>query len=528
MIYSSQHTRNRTVGVWLAILLLFCICNATLESSIPGSSKLVNIHISTRLKEQNLKPSKRSSDAEFLRRVHLDLTGRIPTADEVLEFLNDGSKRKRERKIDRLIGSEAYIQYWTHLWMKWLVKREAAGNLENLEKWVEEALRKNMPYDHFVKALVAAKGDSRDNGAANYILRYELDPVELSAHISRLFLGLPMQCAQCHDHKTEAWFQEDFFGVAAFFTGMKRVPLYETTMDGRREVVGHYIADGTAHPIHIPDTETDVAPRFLDGEAYQGVPTLERKALGEWITHKENPYFAKAIVNRIWSHFMGRAFVEPLDGFGEEYPPSDPDLLDMLAEYFVIYDHDLRYLMRIILNTDAYQRSSETNKNNKDDDTYYSHAYIKPLDPEQFFFSMLQATGFERILFRQDPLDLERKKREYLQRFVFLLDNGENEEIEAFNGTVPQALMMINGAMVNDSADTKARGSFLNYILDKWRDPGDRLERIYLNVLSRPPNSKEKSYFMRYLDRSLYRNKDLAYGDIYWVLLNSAEFALNH
>ena len=119
-------------------------------------------------------------------------------------------------------------------------------------------------------------------------------------------------------------------------------------------------------------------------------------------------------------------------------------------------------------------------------------------------------------------------KREYLERFIFLLDNGENEEIEAFNGTVPQALMMINGSMVNDSADTKERGSFLNYILDKWRDPSDRLERIYLNVLSRPPKSKENTYFKRYLDRSLYRNKDLAYSDIYWALLNSAEFALNH
>ena len=205
------------------------------------------------MKEQDLKPSKQSSDAEFLRRVHLDLTGKIPTADEVLEFLKAGSKNKREKKIDRLIGSEPYIQYWTHLWMNWLVKREASSNLENLENWVQEALRKNMPYDYFVKQLVAAKGNAEDNGAADYIMRYDLDPVELTAQISRLFLGLPMQCAQCHDHKTEAWFQEDFFGVAAFFTGMERVPLYEITMDGKKEEVGAYIKDGTAVPIHIQD-----------------------------------------------------------------------------------------------------------------------------------------------------------------------------------------------------------------------------------------------------------------------------------
>ena len=525
---SSQYSRNPTLFSWLVILVSFCIWNSATESRIPRSTEFLNIHIGTRLKEQDLKPSKQSSDAEFLRRVHLDLTGKIPTADEVLEFLKAGSKNKREKKIDRLIGSEPYIQYWTHLWMNWLVKREASSNLENLENWVQEALRKNMPYDYFVKQLVAAKGNAEDNGAADYIMRYDLDPVELTAQISRLFLGLPMQCAQCHDHKTEAWFQEDFFGVAAFFTGMERVPLYEITMDGKKEEVGAYIKDGTAVPIHIPDTDTNVVPRFLDGKPYQGLPTLERQALGEWLTRKDNPYFAKAIVNRIWAHFMGRAFVEPLDGFGEEYPPSDPELLDTLADFFVIYDYDLQYLMRIILNTDAYQRSSATNKSNKDDDTYYSHAYIKPLDPEQFFYSMLQATGFERLQNRRDPGALESKKRDYLERFIFLLDNGEDEEIEAFNGTVPQALMMINGSMVNDSADTKERGSFLNYILDKWRDPSDRLEHIYLNVLSRPPNSKEKTYFKRYLDRSLYRNKDLAYSDIYWVLLNSAEFALNH
>ncbi len=524
----SESSSHRFAFSWCILMVLLCIYNRETESHVSFTTLQLDRHIETRLKEQDLTPSEQSSDTEFLRRVHLDLTGKIPTADEVLEFLKDGSKNKREKKIDRLIGSEPYIQYWTHLWMNWLVKREGSSNLENLGNWVQEALRKNMPYDFFVKQLVAAKGNAEDNGAADYIMRYDLDPVELTAQISRLFLGLPMQCAQCHDHKTEAWFQEDFFGVAAFFTGMERVALYEITMDGKKEEVGAYIKDGTARPIHIPDTDTSVVPRFLDGKPYQGPPTLERHALGEWLTRKDNPYFAKAIVNRIWGHFMGRAFVEPLDGFGEEYPPSDPELLDTLADFFVISDYDLQYMMRIILNTDAYQRSSATNKSNKDDDTYYSHAYIKPLDPEQFFYSMLQATGFERLQNRRDPERLEGMKREYLERFIFLLDNGENEEIEAFNGTVPQALMMINGSMVNDSADTKERGSFLNYILGKWRDPSDRLERIYLNVLSRPPKSKENTYFKRYLDRSLYRNKDLAYSDIYWALLNSAEFALNH
>ena len=239
---------------------------------------------------------------------------------------------------------------------------------------------------------------------------------------------------------------------------------------------------------------------------------------------------------------MGRGFVEPIDGFGDENRPTNPALLAWLAEDFIIHGYDLQHLMRTILNSNTYQRSSETNDNNKDDDIYYSHAYMKPLSAEQFFYSMLQATDFERLWkINMSSMDrsggedregmlreLEYKKREHLKRFLFLLDNGEMEEIEAFNGTVPQALMMINGDMVNDSADYKKHGTFVNYVLDNWRDTNERVEFMYLTVLSRIPTSKEHTYFKRYLDRSLYTDKELAYEDLYWALLNSAEFSLNH
>jgi len=288
--------------------------------------------------------------------------------------------------------------------------------------------------------------------------------------------------------------------------------------------------------------ETSVPPRFLDGTEYKGALMKKREALAQWITDKSNPYFSRAIVNRIWKHFMGRAFVEPVDGFGEENPPTNPELLAWLAEDFVLHGYDMQHLMRTILNSETYQRTSETNKSNKDDERYYSRAYVKPLSAEQFFYSLLQATGFERLQQlkmegitkrggedRQGMLRrLESMKREHLKKFLFLLNNGEMEEIEAFNGTVPQALMMINGPVVNDSANHEERGSFIHYVLEKWREPIARMEYIYLNVLSRLPTSQEKTYFQRYLERSLYRNKDLAYEDLYWVLLNSAEFSLNH
>lgn len=530
--------RNCVIFITLATLIVGCATLTTIkttDTNVPSSTKHLDRHIDVVLKQEGIKPSRQTDDAAFLRRIHLDMTGVIPTPEQVLDFVNDGSKNKRSKKIDELLDSKESLDYWTHIWVNWLIGRRDVGDDRRigLTGWVRDALETNMPYDQFVSELVAADGELQDNPAGNYVLRYERSPVFLTSHSSRLFLGLSMQCAECHDHKTEAWLQEDFYGVAAFFTGIKSEEKgYLTDMMGNRTEMENYLITNSPEfqraTYMFDGSSESVPPRFLDRTEYKGENTKKREALAEWMTANENPYFSKAIVNRIWKHFMGRAFVEPLDGFGEEYPPTNPKLLDWLAEDLVIHGYDLKHLMRIILHSNAYQRSSETNSSNKDDEIYYSHAYLKPLSAEQFFYSMLQATGFERLQKRKDKGQVENMKREHLRKFLFLLDNGEMEEIEAFNGTVPQALMMINGNLVNDSADHKERGSFVNYVLDNWRDTIDRVQFIYLTVLSRKPTSKEQTYFQRYLERSLYTDKDLAYEDLYWVLLNSAEFSLNH
>ena len=532
-----------------ACLTLNCTkVSPTASRQVPSSTKHLDRHINAVLKKEGIEPSKMSKDAEFLRRIHLDMTGKIPTPEEVRDFLEDGSSTKRQKKIDDLLQSEAYIDYWTRLWVNWLIGRRGDDDDRRigLTSWGQDALQKNIPYNQFVQELIAADGELRNNGAGNYVLRYDRSPVLLTSQTSRLFLGLPMQCAECHDHKSEAWLQEDFYGIAAFFTGIESqrkgdIQAMNSVGDERR-IDNFLITNEPEKSIWVERLDAEVSARFLDGTEYKGTPIEKRKALAQWITDKSNPYFSRAIVNRIWKHFMGRGFVEPLDGFGEENLPTNPVLLDWLANDFVIHGYNLQHLMRIILNSETYQRTSETNKSNKDDELYYSHAYVKPLSAEQFFYSMLQATGFERLqqikmggIKRQGGEDrknmlreLEGMKREHLEKFLFLLNNGEMEEIEAFNGTIPQALMMINGNIVNDSASHEDRGSFINYVLGKWREPIERIEYIYLNVLSRLPSAKEKTYFQRYLDRSLYSDKDLAYEDLYWVLLNSAEFSLNH
>lgn len=516
-----------------AFLALSCtkVPPSTPARQVPASTKHLDRHIDAVLKREGIQPSKQSKDAEFLRRVHLDLTGKIPLPEEVTDFIGAGAPNKRAKKIERLLESEAYLAYWSDLWVTWLIGRRSVNNNERvkLTEWVREALAANMPYNQFVSALISAEGVLEENKATNYIQRYERAPVVLTSQSTRLFLGLPMQCAECHEHKTEAWRQEDFYGIAAFFTGIN-IKRKKITMENAEEarMMDYRMINEEEGAIWAADLKASIPPRFLDGTEYKGPLREKRVALAQWMTGKTNPYFSKAIVNRIWKHFMGRAFVEPLDGFGEENQPTNPQLLAWMAADFVSHGYDMQHLMRTILNSEAYQRTSETNKSNKDDELYYSHAYVRPLSAEQFFHSMLQATGFERLQKRRNRGQLEAMKQQHLNRFLFLLNNGEMEEIEAFNGTVPQALMMINGSLVNDSASHKTRGSFIHYVLENWREPMERLEYIYLTVLSRPPTAKEKTYFQRYLERSLYRNKNLAYEDLYWVLLNSAEFSLNH
>ena len=545
--------RNPLCYPFVLSVLVFLTLNCTKVSPTPpsqvsSSTKHLDRHINAVLKREGIQPSEKSKDAEFLRRVHLDMTGKIPTVEEVIDFLKDGSPSKRQKKIEHLLQSEESVNYWTGLWVNWLIGRRSDTDERRigLSIWVRDALQKNMPYNQFVQELITANGELRNNSAGNYVLRYNRSPVVLTSHTSRLFLGLSMQCAECHDHKTEAWRQEDFYGIAAFFTGIEsqrkgNIQVVDTL--GNERGIGNYlITNKPAESIWVERLKSHVLPRSLNGVAYNGSPLEKRKVLAQWMTDTSNPYFSRAIVNRIWKHFMGRAFVEPLDGFGEENPPTNPPLLEWLAKDFVIHGYDLQHLMKTILNSETYQRTSETNESNRDDERYYSHAYVKPLSAEQFFYSMLQATNFERL--QQVKMEgitkrggdnrrgmlrtLEERKREHLRKFLFLLDNGEMEEIEAFNGTVPQALMMINGNMVNDSANHEELGGFINYVLGKWRDPIERMEYIYLNVLSRLPSAKEKTYFRRYLEQSLYSDKNLAYEDLYWVLLNSAEFSLNH
>lgn len=537
-------TRSFKIMILFLMPLLLFGCAKQLNIQIfqnreTSSSAIVDKFVDQKLKEEGLKASPLADDSEFLRRVTLDLTGIVPSVSETKEFLSSGDWNKRKTKIDQLLESPLYIEYWAGLWSNWLIGRESRGqtNKEAFSMWISEALRLNMPYDQFVSKLLTAKGPNDIDGAANFYLRYNLSPVELTSKTARFFLGLPMQCAQCHNHKSEKWTQEDYYGLAAFFVGMRSEEANSIMMAmGRNQKAYRLVSseDQKTITITIPDVGKTMSPRFINGEEVKFLNAKGQKeqidlrlALANFITSPRNPYFSRAIVNRIWAQFMGKGFVEPLDGFGETNPPSYPELLNWLSKDFVEHDYDLKYLIRTILNSKTYQRSSKSNDNNKNDNKYFSKAILKPLTAEQLFNSMIEVTGIESIQKRRDRGKLEQMKRDYMRKFVFLFGNDEMEEIETFTNTIPQALMLINGALVNEGSHM-LKGGILAKILKLNRTQKDRVNEIYFTVLSRRPTSKEQAIFRRHIESGSYSNNDATYEDLFWSLLNSSEFAFNH
>ncbi len=498
------------------------------DKMIKTSSKRIDDFVYAKIEEAGLEASGQASDGAFLRRIWLDLAGVIPTAEEAEKIVKTGAGGNRARVIDDLLESEEYLDHWASLWTGWLIGRSNPNSREatRLRAWVRDALKDNMPYDVMVRELIATTGPTHEIGAAEYYVRFNLDSNEMTSRTSRTFLGLPLQCAQCHDHKSEPWLQEQFYGVKAFFDSVRRERVEVEDADGNEQYVGSYLRDRKLKTARVPEKEMDMPATFLDGQEWKGVEGISgRLAYANWITDGDNPYFAKATVNRIWDYFTGAGIVDPIDWFGVSTIPSHPELLDWLAEDFVRHGYNLRYLTRAIMNSEMYQRSAKTTDLNKSDDYLLTHARIRPLTAEQLFYSLLEATNIASRQTRRGENVRDMKQR-YLRQFTFTFGNDEMEEDEMNNPTIAQALMMLNGSLVNDGIVAK-EGTRLAYILSRHTETQRRLEQIYLATLSRMPTGAERSYFRSYMN-GYKRDPKRAYEDLYWSLLNSAEFASNH
>jgi len=509
-------------------------------------SRLINEKLAEKWQANKLTPSPRCTDYEFIRRASLDIIGRIATPKEVREFLKDPPEIRRAWLIERLLKSEEYAKNFGNMWTVLLMTRSGATDParsvyhEQMRDWLEKRFAENMSWKEIVIQLLTASGKtSKENGAVNYVLSNLGEPipagnqeghfnmVPVTARTTRLFLGIQTQCTQCHDHPFNPGKQLNFWGVNAFFRQVDRKgamamrdrepPVLELTDDPSLDSSGMVFYENRRGVVWSTKPYF-----FLDKVRLSSPETNRRQKLAELITSSD--YFQKAYVNRMWMHFMGRAFTNPVDDFGEHNEPSHLELLDELAAAFAHYGYDTKPLIRWICNSNAYSLSSVANKTNASSELepLFGRMLLKSMTPEQLFESLIVATQAEMF---ESKLAREKLRQEWLKDLTANFGDDEGNEV-TFNGTVVQALMMMNGGNLNKAIASK--GHLVNLV--KRGNATAILDYLYMAALNRPPTAGEAVKIMQIYRIAPVKNKDglSFWQDLFWALLNSNEFILNH
>jgi hypothetical protein len=508
-------------------------CAAPPASSADALARLVDARLAASLKAVRVSPAPAAGDAEFLRRATLDLAGRIPRVDEVRAFLADRRPDRRDRLVARLLASPGHANHLAQVWRAYLAP-QASTNLQtqhlgvSLEAWLRPRFRAGRPYDALVRELLTAPLDYLDRradgpsalsegpSAVAFYQAGDLKAETVAANASRLFLGVRLECAQCHDHPFDRWTRKQFWQTAAFFAAVPPLePGGKSTtarLDRRRTLT-------------MPEKGGTIGARFLDGKepdwARQPDP---RAAFATWLTARDNPFFARVAVNRVWAQLFGVGLVDPIDDFGEHNPASHPDLLDDLARAFAASDFDLAFLYRALTRTDAYRRTSRLTLPAQNEPRLFARMNVKALSPEQLFDSLALATGYrERIPPAARPaFGIERGSA----RGLILGRFGGGQSRTDTQTSILQALAVLNGDWLARQTDPR-QGATLKAVLSApFLDDSSRIEALFLATLSRPPRPEEQARLLAHLRRG--RRPGEALGDVFWALLNSHEFLLNH
>jgi hypothetical protein len=473
-----------------------------------------------------VKPSRVCSDEEFLRRAYLDVLGRIPNIKEAQSFLSARGSDKRQKLVDRLLEHPDFARNLATEWSVTLLgRREAERRVDRsaLTEWLRRQFTDNRTWDAIVSDLITAKGNNKTNGAVNFKLAHlEPDAVPLTSMTARVFLGQQLQCTQCHDHPSNPWKQADFWALNAFFKGLRR----EEAEGGGTELI-----DEPSDAFSQYDRRNGLVgvafPRYLDGRKVSpGADVNRRVVLAGYIADKKNDQLARAFVNRTWAQFMGRGFVNPVDDFGPHNEPILPELLERLAVAFRDSGYDVKALVRSIISSRTYNLSSVTIKGNEKDDGLFSHMALKPMTPEQLFESLLTATSAHTA---GGGNGSGARRDAWLRQFIFAFATDEGDEGTSFQGTIPQALMMMNGDLITRATGGEP-GSFLadlrSRALNEPEPVAFMVNGLYLAALSRYPTYKESEQAAHYLDA--FPDTIEVLQDLFWALLNSNEFVLNH
>ena len=478
----------------------------------------IDEHITAELHRMRLPPSPLGDDAEFFRRVHLDLIGRLPEPEEARRFLDEpSSSEKRERVIASLLAREEFVDFWTMKFGDWLLiggKHSSEASTRVYHEWVRAQLARNRPLDEFVRDLLLAQGELTRNGPANFFTLAN-DPRDVGEYVSSMFLGTQIACARCHAHPADRWTQDDYHAFAAYFA---RVFKQEDA-----------VALSTRGEIEHPKSRQPVAPRPLGGVATSRTGEHDRReSLAGWLTASDNPLFARNLVNRVWKHLLGRGLVEPVDDLRPTNPPANPALLDALAAQFARHKFDLRWLISEIASSRAYQLTARADAANHRDDRLFSHAYLKPLPAQVFADAVAQVTGvpdqFTGVTEGTRAVQLPG-----IQTASYALDvlgrcarERSCETPGRSGGGLAEALHLINGSTINE----KLRSGTLPQLLANKLSDTELIQALYLRALSRPASAAESAAWKSQLAQS--PDRAATAEDLLWALLNSREFAFNH
>lgn len=473
-----------------------------------------------RWRQEEIDPAPEASDAELLRRLSLDLTGVIPTVTAAREFLADDDPQKRDKLIARLLGSPRHASHMAAVWRaRMLTEQFDPAQLQTavgLENWLRRQFIDNLRYDNLVADLVASTG-SRETGPALFFTSQELKPEKLASSTARIFMGLQIQCAECHDHPFDHWTQEDFWGYAAFFA-----QLQGAGMEGPVAPVSA-LRDTNRGEVTIPGTDQVVEPRYPGSQpADDGLGGTRRQQLAIWLASRDNPYLAQAAVNWAWAHLFGRGLVEPVDDLGAHNPPSHPQIMEELSRYFE-RSFDLRDLLRTLCSTRAYQLSSQRAGEASPDELFAQMA-VKTLTPEQHYDSLTLCLSQNDSIESMAPGVPGDQRR---LQFVIRMQTQARSSLE-YEAGPRQALQLMNGPLASEATDPR-RSALLGALEAPFFSDRQRLETLYLATLTRLPSAGELQRLMPLIDQAVdSQDRQTLLGDILWSVLNSAEYGLNH
>jgi hypothetical protein len=490
----------------------------------------IDQHLAAALSDAGLTPSPPADDAEFLRRAWLDLCGIIPPLNDddgisgVRDFLADERPDKRALLIDALLAKPRHATHLANVWKAVMLPADANfqqfGGDASLANWLRTRFADNAPYDETVRELLTTTGNLGQSSPVLYYSTLELKPEELAASTSRIFLGVQIQCAQCHDHPFDHWQQRDFWGYAAFFARLQRPPAQQQFV--------FQVEEADTGEVTLPNSSDVVLPQFLGGApSPDDDPRTRRARLADWLASADNPYFAQATVNRVWGLLFGRGLVDPVDDLGSQNPPSHPELLDELAADFAASGFDVQRLIRSVCLTQAYQRSSRFVPGASERPELFAVMPLKSMSAEQLYDCLTEAMRRRDAQFGMQSSafagGFDQNRQAFLARF-----RAPTQGATEYQSGIPQALTLMNGAVVRQATDLNQ--SDLLIALDApFFTTADRVETLFLSTLARPPSPDEFAACIAHVDSGgTTGDPRAALSDVLWALLNSAEFVFNH